>query len=127
MRYYSNIIVITDGGISPLRPVATGMNVREGMPFSFICNKYVEGDVILLANKQDVEDLILIINRQLDIEYCNNSGISNNSEFLREINLFTYIKQFETGIFRNGKYEILIDDAMLAWGLYYIVKVRVKG
>lgn len=93
-------------GISPLRPVATGMNVREGMPFSFICNKYVEGDVILLANKQDVEDLILIINRQLDIEYCNNSGISNNSEFLREFNLFTYIKQFETGIFRNGRYEI---------------------
>jgi hypothetical protein len=66
------------------------MNVREGMPFSFICNKYVEGNVMLLASKQDVEDLILIINRQLNIEYFSNSGISNNSEFLREINLFIY-------------------------------------
>lgn len=111
-------------GISPLRPVVTGMNVREGMPFSFICNKYVEGNVMLLASKQDVEDLILIINRQLEIEYCSNSSINENSQFLREINLFTYIKRFETGAFKNGKYEILIDDAMLGWGLYFIVRIK---
>lgn len=93
------------------------------MPFSFIDDKHGEGEVTLLANKQDVEDLILIINRQLEIEYCSNNSISN-SEFLRGINLFTYIKQFETGIFRNGKYEILIDDAMLGWGLYFIVRIK---
>lgn len=78
----------------------------------------------MLANTQTVEDLILIINRQLEVEYCSNSSINENSQFLREINLFTYIKRFETGAFKNGKYEILIDDAMLAWGLYYIVKIK---
>lgn len=97
---------------------------KERYAFFIYCDKHEEEEVMLLTNKQDAEDLILIINRQLDIEYCNNSGISNNSEFLREINLFTYIKQFETGIFRNGRYEILIDDAMLAWGLYYIVRIK---
>ena len=78
----------------------------------------------MLANTQTVEDLILIINRQLEVEYCSNSSINENSQFLREINLFTYIKRFDTGAFKNGKYEILIDDAMLAWGLYYIVKIK---
>ena len=51
LEFLKEILEINQEGISPLRPVATGMNVREGMPFSFICNKYVEGDVILLANK----------------------------------------------------------------------------
>jgi hypothetical protein len=51
LEFLKEILENNQEGISPLRPVATGMNVREGMPFSFICNKYVEGDVILLANK----------------------------------------------------------------------------
>ncbi|TZE82093.1 hypothetical protein [Calorimonas adulescens] len=68
--------------------------------------------------------MILIINRQLEVEYCSNSSIDEDCDFFREINLFTYIKRFETGVFRNGRYEILIDDAMLAWGLYYIVRIK---
>lgn len=71
--------------------------------------------------------MILVVNRQLMVEYCSDSSINENSEFLKQINLLTYIKHFGKGVFKNGKYEILIDDAMLDWRLYYIVKVRVKG
>lgn len=79
---------------------------------------------VMLANTGAVEDLILIINRWLKVEYSSDCNIDEKSEFLREINLFTYIKRFETGVFKNGKYEIVINDSMLGWGLYYIVKIR---
>jgi len=50
-----------------------------------------------------MDDLILVVNRQLMVEYCSDSNINENSEFLKQINLFMYIKHFEKGVFKNGK------------------------
>lgn len=52
-------------GVSPLRPVATGMRRKEDMPFLYLVDKY---------------------------EDC--------------------------------RYQIVIDEAMIDWGIYYIVRVK---
>ena len=71
-----------------------------------------------------MEDLILAVNRQLMVEYCSDSSINENSKFLKQINLFTYIKRFRKGVFKNCRYQIVIDEAMIDWGIYYIVRIK---
>ena len=71
-----------------------------------------------------MDDLILVVNRQLMVEYCSDNNINENSKFLKQINLFMYIKHFEKGVFKNGRYEIIIDEAMIDWGIYYIVRIK---
>lgn len=71
-----------------------------------------------------MDDLILVVNRQLMVEYCSDNNINENSEFLKQINLFMYIKHFEKGVFKNRRYEIIIDEAMIDWGIYYIVRIK---